>query len=55
MDIRKAIKGSFLFNLIIGLKKLSDNSFLFRLQSKTDNKRKHKPEEYKTWMDISFI
>ncbi len=55
MDIRKAIKGSFIFNLLLRLKKLSDNSFLFRMQNKTDNKGKYKPEEYKTWMDISFI
>ncbi|WP_353093403.1 O-antigen ligase family protein [Tissierella praeacuta] len=55
MDIRKAIRVSFIFNLILSLKRLSDNSFLFRLQSKTNNKGKHRQEEYKTWMDISFI
>lgn len=55
MDIRKSVKESFIFNLLLSVKKLSDTSFLFRLQNKTDNKGKYKPEEYKTWMDISFI
>lgn len=55
MDIRKSIKESFIFNLLLSLKKLSDNSFLFNMQNKTYSKGKYKPEEYKTWMDTSFI
>lgn len=55
MDIRKSIKGSYFFNLMIKLKKLSDNSILFRMQSKTTTKERCKPEEYRTWIDISFI
>lgn len=55
MDIKKTMKESFIFNLLLSLKSLSDNSILFNLKGSKKAESKTSEDTYKTWISTSSI
>lgn len=54
MNIKNAIKESYVFNLLMIIKDLAANSFLFNIQSENNNSTSLS-FEYTTWMESSII
>lgn len=55
MSIKKAIGESYIFNLIILIKKLAANSFLFNVQRISKEKPANISKKYKPWNEYSLI
>ena len=55
MGIKKTLRESFIFNILLNLKRLSDNSVLFKIKGINNSKNRIKENNYKTWMSTSFI
>ncbi|NMB06781.1 MAG: O-antigen ligase family protein [Tissierellia bacterium] len=55
MNIKQSIRESFIFNFLLLIRDLADNSLLFNIRREKNNNFSNSPIEYKTWIDSSLV